>query len=133
LAFESLFRNRGWTAPVRFIALYILESIAILLADRLLLVSDEVVRYYPIARLRPRVAIRRVIQDSVLTISGSPSREMQTLEEFVDRQRRAGRKILAYSGGLAAWQMFEETVQLMVQCINAGAAAAVILTKDEDV
>lgn len=133
LAFESLFRNRGWTAPVRFVALYILESIAILLADRLLLVSDEVVRYYPIARFRPRVAIRRVIQDSVLTISGSPSREMRALEEFVDRQRCAGRKILAYSGGLAAWQMFEETVQLMVQCINAGAAAAVILTKDEDV
>ena len=132
LAFESRLRNRGWTANVRFAVLYILESLTILLADRLLLVSEELVRYYPIARLRPRIAIPRVIQDSTLAISEQPSSEIEALEEYANRQRNAGRKVLVYSGGLSAWQMFEETVQQMARCINAGIAAAVILTNDKE-
>lgn len=130
VAFESRLRHGSIQGILRFILIYILESLAILLADRLLLVSEEISWYYPLARLKTRTAIRRVVQDSTLNFSSDKSNALAALQKFAVEQRRSGKIVLAYSGGLSDWQQFEPTVRLMSECVKAGLASAVVITND---
>src|SRR5690606_17686353 len=71
VAYESWHRHGGISGALRFAALYGLESLAILTAGRLLLVSDAIERFYPAVRRRPRVAIPRYVARAPMTTQES--------------------------------------------------------------
>jgi glycosyltransferase involved in cell wall biosynthesis len=131
VAFETRSRHGGIRSWLRFGVLYLLECVAILLADRLLLVSDEYRKYYPVARWRSGTVIRRVVQKCSEDQDNSLSAEFLALKAYADEERKTGRRILVYSGGVSAWQMVDPTIELMAACVKAGLASIVLLTSDQ--
>jgi glycosyltransferase involved in cell wall biosynthesis len=135
LAFETRMRHRGAGGIARFAVLYILESLALLLAHRSLLVSEAIVKYYPVARLRDRVAIPRVTPAPGRHTSNMRDplevEVLKNIRTFVEANRRSNRKLLVYSGGLAPWQLFPAVAEFMADCVADGSCAAVVLTPDQ--
>jgi hypothetical protein len=133
-AFESWHENRHRAdRALRFLALYALESAAILGADRLLLVTDEVARYYPAARLRRRAAIPRLVEPD-LDGAGTLDAGFEAFGRFADAATAAGERIACYSGGIAAWQRLDDTLALLSELVaQGGYRAAVLTTHPEEV
>ncbi|HET6763495.1 MAG TPA: glycosyltransferase [Longimicrobiaceae bacterium] len=130
VAFESLYRNRGPLRWARFAALYALETAAILLSSRLLLVSDEIARYYPAARLRPRVSVPRLVAEPAGDASPVADAELDRFRAFARTARAKVAPIAVYSGGTAAWQLTRETIALMAALErDAGFRVAVLTTE----
>lgn len=129
LAFEALKRHRGPTKVPRFAFLYLLENVGLLAADRVLLVSEQIRRYYPWARGIPGVAIPRVVTVDEYASGGSA--EVADVLEFVGRCRAAGRRVVVYSGGTGRWQQLEKTLQVLQRSVDRG-SAGLILTYDPE-
>lgn len=130
LAFESMMRHGGINGFLRFLVLYCLEWLAVLLSDRLLLVSDKYTTYYPIALIRSRTVVPRVLthEDAARDMPRNPTASLRQLLEYTQSERKRGRTLLVYSGGLSRWQQIEKTVSLMAECIERRSASGVIIT-----
>jgi glycosyltransferase involved in cell wall biosynthesis len=131
LAYESIERHGGLGGRLRFLLLYLLENVAVLMADRLLLVSEEIKRYYPAMRRTQGVAIARAVEADVGTTADALSEELEEVLRFAARSRSAGRRMVVYSGGLGSWQCMEETIALLARCDSVG-IATLVLTFDLD-
>lgn len=133
VSFESYFRNSK--SPVRipkFAALYILESLAIILSNRLLLVSDLVTRYYPVAKVKSFASIPRYLNPVYPTLSDCENNgNFTVLTDFIKARRVLGRKIVVYSGSVDKWQLPSETVLLMSEMVRRFDFSAVILTNSQ--
>lgn len=134
IAFESFFRNRRRLSRLpRFLALYALESLAAVLSDRLLLVSNSVRRYYPIVRLRPSLAIPRYVSPRD---DESPTELDIRFQEFLLFRKRAAarnKRLIVYAGNADAWQMPERTVRLMSELVASGSYQGVVFTAETEV
>lgn len=125
-AFEALHSRRGLRA-LRFAVLYLLESIACVLADKLVLVSDAYVDYYPATRLRPRLTVPRLVRGRR---SATPPADVAA---FVARSRREGRPVVVYAGGAEFYQLPDKVVAFMRRLVREKNFSAVILANDPDV
>lgn len=124
-AFEVWRRHRQLgRALLRAIATYLLETVAMLSADRLFLVSDGILRYYPAARLKPHLSIPRLLD-------AAPSGDAELpapLLAFVEGARRANRRIVVFSGGTDEWQMLDDSTRLMQKLVDTGRYVGLVLT-----
>lgn len=125
-AFEALHSGKRFR-HVRFAALYMLESLACFLADRIVLVSDTYAHYYPTARTRPRFAIPRLVGPPV---SASPPGE---IVRFAADARRGGRRIVVYSGSAARYQLPAQVVAFMRRLVDEEGFVALVLSQDREV
>lgn len=128
IAFESFSRHKQSLSKFpRFLVLYLQECFAIFLSSRVLLVSDALVSYYPLIKLKSHVAIPRLItppeEDSF-----PKSSEVQAFTEFADQARQQGRRLVVYSGGDAGWQKIDETLELLNELEKSGRFSPVIFT-----
>ena len=108
-AFESYYRNVGSVSRYfRFIVLYLLETLAIVLSARLLLVTKYINRFYPLARLKPSISIPRYVSSRLDQVQQEPV-QTACLDALL-KWKQEKRKILVYSGGIAEWQCLEQTI-----------------------
>lgn len=124
-AFEALHSGRS-LRTLRFGLLYLLESIACLLADRLVLVSDAYAEYYPAARLRPRLTVPRLVRRH------SDDAPPTDVREFVTRSRGEGRPVVVYAGGAEVYQLPDKVVAFMRRLVVEKNFSAVILANDPE-
>lgn len=131
-AYEAAYKEkRAGMKAVRFVGAYLIEVAAILFADRVLMVSRAIERYYPIACFKKRTTIPRLLyRDTVLDPDGCESEALAALRQFVDVSRADGRCLLVYAGGLSKWQLIEDTISVMSKLVGTERFAGVCLTPD---
>lgn len=123
-AYETWRRHgRRLNAAARFAVIYVLESVAILSADALLVVSDRIEQYYPTARARPSLAIPRLL-DRPRGGAAVPD----ALVDFAARAGADGRRLVVFSGGTDEWQMLDDSLRLMTGLVASGRYRAVVLS-----
>ncbi len=108
---------------------YVLETLAIMVSDRLFLVSNAITRFYPAARLKPSLSVPRLLDAAPDEAAVLP----QALLGFVDRARSAGRRIVVFSGGTDEWQMLDDSLRFMNALVERGGYAAIVLTPGVDI
>jgi hypothetical protein len=134
LAFESYYNhNKSLSKYLRFITLYMLESMSMIMSDRLLLVSALVAKYYPIIRLRESVSIPRyIINDYATDDEKIPNQTLDQFRIFSQLARAKNKRIIVYCGSANKWQMPRETIQLMSEFIKNSQFCGAIFTGDSD-
>jgi len=114
-AFESLYRHqKSLSRWLRFLIVYFLESLAVLLSNRILLVSKKIVHYYPLLKFKRCVVIPRFISEEHIDWNKQEiSETFKLFKSFSDNAKKHHKKIIVYSGGAAVWQCVEEMLKIM--------------------
>lgn len=132
LAYESYYKHiKSWSKFIRFIALYFLETLSIVMSDRLLLVSSLVEKYYPIIRIRESISIPRYLISNQETYDEKiPDQGWERFQVFSQSAKSEKKRIIVYCGSANKWQMPKETIQLMSEFINNSQFSGAIFTSE---
>lgn len=132
-AFEEWYLSSNKLAGAgKFLGYYAAESLTAVLSQRLLLVSDRIEKYYPLAKLRPSVSVPRLVDPSPSRVGVVAGSKAHSMLEFVEQAHKDDCKVVVYTGSAASWQKVDETIRLMSGMVDHGSYRALIITRQVD-